>query len=82
MDTPNNSPTLKPSKSFYEKIGDLMGRSPATIISSICALFIVIILSIILPMYFPPNSKTNDNNNNNDNDIYDTSSGSTLSFLF
>ena len=41
------------SPSFYDKLNNLMNKSPTAVISSICALFIVLILSLTLPLYFP-----------------------------
>ena len=43
-----NKPTLTLSKSVYEKLNELMQKSPSTVITSICALFIVIVLSLII----------------------------------
>lgn len=45
---PNSSPTIKLTKSLYEMIS----KSPGTAISSIAALFIVIILAITIPSIF------------------------------
>ena len=41
------------TKSFYDKLNEMMNKSPTVAISSICALFIVIVLSLTLPLYFP-----------------------------
>lgn len=60
MENPENQ--LKMSKSFYEKINEMLNKSPTTVITSICALFIVIILSLTLPLYFPLNTSSTCNN--------------------
>lgn len=60
MENPENQ--LKMSKSFYEKINEMLNKSPTTVITSICALFIVIILSLTLPLYFPLNNSSTCNN--------------------
>lgn len=46
----NTAPTVRLSKSLYE----IASKSPAATISSIAALFIVIILSIVIPTLFSP----------------------------
>lgn len=46
----NTNPTLHLSKSLYE----IASKSPTAAISSIAALFIVIILSIVIPVLFSP----------------------------
>lgn len=46
----NKNPTLHLSKSLYE----IASKSPAATISSIAALFIVVILSIVIPSIFSP----------------------------
>ena len=51
--TVDNTPKIVTTKSFYEKLNEQMNKSPATVITSICALFIVLILSLTLPLYFP-----------------------------
>ena len=47
-----NKPKMSISRSFYE----LITKSPMGAISSIAALFIVIILSITIPILFTPKS--------------------------
>ena len=49
MDIENSSVNLPKSKSFYERIYELASKSPGAAISSICALFITIILAILVP---------------------------------
>lgn len=53
----NLSPTIHTSKTFYEKLFEMANKSPFGAISSICALFIVIILSITVSLLFT-NNKT------------------------
>lgn len=48
-----NKPKISLSHSVYEKLNEAMHKSPTTVITSICALFIVIILSITIPLLFP-----------------------------
>ena len=48
--------SLPVSPSFYEKLNNLMNKSPTAVISSVCALFIVLILSLTIPLYFPTKS--------------------------
>ena len=50
-DLENQTPNIKVSKSVFNSMYELASKSPAAAISSICALFIVIILSIIIPQY-------------------------------
>ena len=57
--TVDNTPKIVTTKSFYEKLNEQMNKSPATVITSICALFIVLILSLTLPLYFPQQNKHN-----------------------
>ena len=59
--TTENTPKMTTSKSFYERLNETMSKSPTTVITSICALFIVLILSLTLPLYFPTthNAKCN-----------------------
>lgn len=45
IEIPNKNPVLKLSKSMY----NLVSKAPGTTISSICALFIVIILAATMP---------------------------------
>jgi len=52
----NLNPTVHVSKSFYERIYEQASESPFGAISSICALFIVIILAITIPLLFQNNS--------------------------
>lgn len=56
---------LSLSQSVYGKLNEMFEKSPTAMISSICALFIVIILSLTLPLYFPihHNNTTTDENN-------------------
>lgn len=58
QETPEEGTTGKMSlsKSVYEKLDQLMNKSPTTVITSICALFIVIVLSLTIPLYFPSKS--------------------------
>lgn len=56
LDVENADPTLRVSKSFYEKLHDALEKSPTTVITSVCALFMVLILSAIIPLYFPAKS--------------------------
>lgn len=51
--TTENNPKLPVTKSFYERLNETMSKSPTTVITSISALFIVLILSLTLPLYFP-----------------------------
>ena len=48
-----NKPTISLTKSVYEKLNEMMQKSPSTVITSVCALFIVIVLSLTIPLYFP-----------------------------
>ena len=50
-DLENQTPNIKVSKSVFNSMYELAQKSPLATISSICALFIVIILSIIIPRY-------------------------------
>lgn len=45
---------IQPSKSVYERMNEYLSKSPTTMITSICALFIVLILSLTIPLYFSP----------------------------
>lgn len=49
----HNNPKISLSQSVYTKLNEMMKQSPTTVISSVCALFIVIILSITIPLLFP-----------------------------
>jgi hypothetical protein len=49
LDIDNSSVALRPSKSFYQTLLTVAERSPGATVSSICALFITIILAIIVP---------------------------------
>lgn len=48
---------IQPSKSMYERMNEYLSKSPTTMITTICALFIVLILSITIPLYFPSTTK-------------------------
>ena len=61
MDRPNEMNGMPISKSFYEKMNDYMQKSPTAVITSVCALFIVLILSLTIPLYFPININTASN---------------------
>lgn len=50
----NSNPQIKLSKSFYQSLYDIASKSPAAAISSICALFITVILAIVIPVLFAP----------------------------
>lgn len=50
LEQANKTPSISRSKSII----DLIQRAPGTAISSIAALFIVIILSIVIPLLFAP----------------------------
>ena len=54
FDIKNLNPTIHISKSVYEKLFELVQKSPAAAITSICVLFIVVILSIVIPTMFSP----------------------------
>lgn len=49
VDIDNTSVNLPHSKTFYERIYEMAAKSPGATISSICALFITIILAIVVP---------------------------------
>lgn len=59
LQTENNNPKISVSPSFYQKLNEAMKQSPGTVISSVCALFIVIILSITIPFLFPTREMSN-----------------------
>lgn len=48
----NLSPTIHQSKSVYQKMFELIQKSPMGAITSICALFITIILSLTVTFLF------------------------------
>ena len=49
MDIDNANVSLHPSKSFYERLYDFASKSPGATVSSICALFITVILAVTVP---------------------------------
>lgn len=49
MEIENTNVTLHQSKSFYERLYDFASKSPGATISSVCALFITIILAVTIP---------------------------------
>ena len=49
MNIDNTNVSLHPSKSFYERLYDFASKSPGATVSSICALFITIILAVTVP---------------------------------
>ena len=51
----NNKPQITLSHSVYTKLNEMMKQSPTTVITSICALFIVIVLSVTIPILLKQN---------------------------
>ncbi len=49
LDIDNTSVNLPHSKTFYERIYEMATKSPGATVSSICALFITIILAVTIP---------------------------------
>jgi len=49
----NTNTNMPISRSFLEKMNEAVTRSPGTAMAWICVLFIVIVLSLTLPLYFP-----------------------------
>lgn len=52
MEQEKVQPSIPLSRSFYQNLYELASRSPGAAISSICALFITLILAITLPLFF------------------------------
>ena len=59
IDVPNSNPQITVSPSVIERLSKMMGNSPTTMITSICALFIVVVLSITLPVLLSTNASGN-----------------------
>ena len=49
---------LSLSQSVYGKLNEMMNKSPLSVIVSVCALFIVLLLCLTIPLYFPTNNTT------------------------
>lgn len=49
LEVENASVNLPHSKTFYERIYEMATKSPGATVSSICALFITIILAVTIP---------------------------------
>lgn len=58
LDRLNTKTGLPLSKSFLEKMNEAVNKSPGTAMAWICVLFIVIILSLTFPLYFPSHKQS------------------------